>query len=128
MSGSCELFEGVREEDDLGLGPQLVEELAGAGERDEAADDLGDQRHRQVVRCQQVEAVSHQRVVVGFVARRAAQPVDPGAFGDGDPDLRHEYPLDIEGHHGLARIGAGRHGVIVAVRRVRCEKRTRSQP
>ena len=36
-------------------------------------------------------------VVVGLVARGPAQLVDAGPLGDGDPDLRQQHALDIEG-------------------------------
>jgi hypothetical protein len=38
----------------------------------------------------------HQLVVVGLVARGAAQLRDAGALGDVDPDFGHEYALEIE--------------------------------
>ena len=43
-------------------------------------------------------------VVVGLVAGGAAQFVDPGPFGDGDPDLGHEHALEVEGDHRRPRV------------------------
>ena len=50
------------------------------------------------VALEQVEAVAHQDVVVGLVAGRAAQLLDAGALGDGDPDLGEQDALDVQGH------------------------------
>ena len=53
-------------------------------------------RHRQPVAVEQLEPAAHQHVVVRLVAGRAAQLVDAGALGDGDPDLRQQHALDVE--------------------------------
>ena len=45
---------------------------------------------------QQIQPVAHQHVVVGLVARRAAQRLDARALGDGDPDLGQQHALDVE--------------------------------
>ena len=93
-----ELGERVGEQHDLCPGPQLVEELGRARQRRQLGDDLGDRRHAEPVALEQVEAVPHQDVVVGLVARRAAQLLDAGALGDGDPDLGQQDALDVECH------------------------------
>ena len=96
-----ELLEGVRQDHDLGALAQRVEELDGAGQGSEAGDDVGDLRHAEPVRVEQVEPVPHQDVVVGLVAGRAAQLLDPGPLGHGDPDLRDEDAFEVEGHDRL---------------------------
>ena len=42
------------------------------------------------------EALLHQHVVVGLVARGAAQLRDAGALGDVDPDLGDQHALEVE--------------------------------
>ena len=61
---------------------------------------------------QEVEAVPHQDVVVRLVPGGAAQPVDAGALGDGDPDLRDEDTLEVEGDDGLLRL-PGHRAILV---------------
>ncbi len=61
----------------------------------------------EAVLVEEVEPVPHEDVVVGLVPRRAAQGVDAGALGDGDPDLGDEDALEVEHDDGLA---LGRHG------------------
>ncbi|MEZ5230244.1 MAG: hypothetical protein R2710_27345 [Acidimicrobiales bacterium] len=53
----------------------------------------------------------HEDVVVGLVASGSCEELDPGALGDGDPDLRHQHPLDVEGDDGL--LEAWGRGVLV---------------
>ena len=99
-----ELFERVRQQNDLRLVTQLVEEGASAIERHEPGDDVLDQRHREPVLGEQVEAIPHEHVVVRFVTCGAPQPVDPGALRDRDPDLGDEHAFDIERHDRLAGV------------------------
>jgi hypothetical protein len=108
--GCAELLEGVAEDDHLGALAQPVEEVLRALHRTEAGDHVGDQAHRQPVLVEDREAVLHQHVVVGLVASGAAQLGDARALGDGDPDLGHQHPLEIEGDDGLLR-GVGGVGL-----------------
>jgi cyclohexadienyl dehydratase len=57
---------------------------------------------------QDLDAAAHQLVVVGLVARRAAQRRDAGALGDVDPDLRNEDPFEIEAGDHPATLTKGR--------------------
>ena len=100
-----ELLEGVRQDHDLGaLGAARRGTSTAPGQRLEAADHVLDARQREAVLVEQVEPVAHEDVVVGLVAGGAAQRVDAGALGDGDPDLRDEDALEVEGDDRLLRV------------------------
>jgi hypothetical protein len=45
---------------------------------------------------QDVQAVLHQGVVVGLVARGAAQLGDAGTLGEFDPDFGNEHTFEVE--------------------------------
>ena len=96
-----ELFEGVGENHHLDAAAEFVEELGGAGERRETADDVLDFREGDAVAVEDVDAVEHQLVVIGLVPRGAAQFGQAGAFGDGDPDFRREDAFHVEGDDAL---------------------------
>jgi ATP-dependent 26S proteasome regulatory subunit len=73
-----------------------VEEVARAGHRPHAADHGLDVGELQPVLAQQADAVAHQLVVVGLVARGAAELGDAGALGERDPDLGDEHAFEVE--------------------------------
>ena len=102
--GTGELFERVRQQDDLCLVTQLVEEGASTIEWYEPGDDVLDQRHRESVFGEQVEAIPHEHVVVRLVTGGAPQPFDPRALRNRDPDLGDEHAFDIERHDRLAGV------------------------
>jgi hypothetical protein len=70
--------------------------LQRAVERLHGADHRLDVRQPEPVLVEDCEAPAHQLVVVGLVARRAAQRRDARALGDVDPDLGHENALQVE--------------------------------
>ena len=53
------------------------------------------------------DAEPHQLVVVGLVPGRAAQGLDAGALGDGDPDFGREDALHVEGDDALLHLAPG---------------------
>ena len=93
---ASELLERVTQDDHLGLCAQLVEEYLRSVEWFEARDDVFDQRHRQAVLLENVQAVPHQYVVVGFVPGGPCEGFEAGSFSDGDPHLGDEYPFEVE--------------------------------
>ena len=101
-----ELLEGVAQDDHLVSGAKPVEELSGALERSEPGDHHLDHRHREAVLVEAVEATPHQHVVVGLVPRGPREGLDPGAFGDRDPDLGDQHPLEVEGDDPLSWVRA----------------------
>ena len=62
---------------------------------------------------EQLEPPAHQHVVVRLVPGRQAQFVDARALGDGDPDLRDQDALDVEGdeRRTCRALGTGAAGV-----------------
>ena len=94
--GHGELLEGVAQDDDLRERAQLVEELAGAGQRLERGDDLLDVLDPQAVLAQDVDAVLHELVVVGLVAGGALELGDASSLGELDPDLGREHAFHIQ--------------------------------
>ncbi len=66
---------------------------------------------------QQVEAVAHQLVVVGFVARGARERLDSGLLGERDPDFGDEDPFEVEADDVHAMGGSGREEGIYKLRR-----------
>ena len=75
---------------------QRVQEDLGAGQRRQAGDHGLDVCQLQALLAQQRQAEAHQLVVVGLVARGAAEGGDAGAFGEGDPDLGDEDPFQVQ--------------------------------
>jgi len=94
--GSGELVERVGEDDDLRAVAQPAEEPCRSGHRPHSLDDALDLAEGDALLVEDAEAVAHELVVVGLVARRPAERFDAGALGDVDPDLRNEDAFEIE--------------------------------
>ena len=111
-----ELVEGIRQDHHLVVGAQPGEKIVRAVERTHAANDGLDVGELQPVLLEDRDAVAHQLVVVGLVARGDAQRLDAGRLRDVDPDLRHEHAFEVQArnHAGVAtgsiRPCKSRHG------------------
>ena len=90
-----EFVESVRQDDDLVILAQLVEESASARHRAHFSDHLLDVRQAELVLAQDVEAESHQRVVIRLFARRPHQLGNTRALGKFDPDFGDEDPFEV---------------------------------
>ena len=80
----------------LRLGAEGVEEFARAGKGVDRGDDLLDLAQAEAVLLQDAEAPAHELVVVGLVARRAAELGNAARLRERDPDFGHEDALDIQ--------------------------------
>lgn len=98
---SCELIEGIREDDHLSVAAQPIEELGCTGQGTHLVDDLLDLIQRDVVLIEDPESIAHQGVVVGLVAGRATKRFDTGPLCDVDPDLGDQDSFEVQaGNHG----------------------------
>ncbi len=93
---SCELIEGIREDDHLSVAAQPIEELGRTGQRAHLVDDFLDLRQGDVVLVEDSEPVAHQRVVVGLVPGRATKCFDTGPLRDIDPDLGDQDSFEVQ--------------------------------
>src|SRR6266581_2053692 len=85
---SGELLERIRKNNDLDLGTQLVEKFFAPFEWPQTADYLLDIEKLQPMVVEDGQSPAHQLVVIGLVPSGAAQFVDAGLFGHGNPDFR----------------------------------------
>ena len=99
--GLGEFFEGVGKNDHLRDGAEFVEELFGAGQGTQTADDFLDVANAEVVLGEDFKAALHQYVVIGNVARGEAEFGNRGFFRDGDPDFGHEHALHVQRYDAL---------------------------
>jgi len=94
--GLGKLVEGVRQDDQLEVRPDPIEELGRTVERLHPADDLLNVGQSQVVLAQDGQPLLHEFVVVRDVPGRESQFVDASAFGEVDPDLGNDDPFEVE--------------------------------
>ncbi len=92
---------GVGENDKLRPGAEFIDECFGAFERFEGVDDGLDVAEFEIVCRQQIEAIAHQHIVIRLIARGAAQGLDAGFLGNGNPDFRHQNAFQIQGDNRL---------------------------
>ena len=121
QEGLGELLESIREDDDLGERAQFAQERQPAVQRPERADHLLNVGELQTMLVEDLEPSAHELVVVRFLASGAAEFLEAGLLGDGDPDFRHQHPFQIQGHDRLF------HGPGV-FQDFRCLSRARSTP
>jgi len=95
------LLEGIRQDDDLDLGAERIEELPGPGERVQCADDLLDIGELQAVLLQELEPAAHELVVVRLIAGGPAQRGDARLFRNGNPNLGSQHSLHVQGYDAL---------------------------
>jgi len=103
--GFGKFLERVGEDDDLGEGAQLAEEIQRAGQGAQGGDDFLNVRQLQSALVEDFDAAAHEFVVIGFVACGAAQIGDVGFFGDGNPDFGDEDALQIQDDNCLFHAG-----------------------
>ena len=94
--GCCKLGKGVADQDDLGEGAELIQELSCAGERLDLCDGILDLFEAETVLLQDAKSPIHQLVVVRLITRRAFQLGDPAGFRKCDPDLGNQYAFYIK--------------------------------
>src|SRR5665647_1321321 len=94
-----ELGERVGEEDHAAESlAQPVEELDRSGQGRHRRDDRLNVGELETVPVEDRQPVAHEHVVVRLVAGGPPQLGDPGALGDGDPDLGNQYAFEVEAH------------------------------
>ena len=124
---TSELLERVTQNDHLCLCSQFVEELLRSVEWRKARDDVLDERHRQAVLLENVQAIPHQDVVVGLVASGSRQRFKAGSFGDGNPHLWDEDAFKVESDecllHGHDSISSTRERWTAPVVQAHCTPR-----
>lgn len=113
--GLGKFFEGVGEDDDLGEGAELAQEIEGAVQRFQGGNRVLDVGEFEAVLIEDFEAAEHEFVVVGLVAGGAAEFGEMGFFGDGNPDFRHEHAFQVQDDNGLF------HGAIVVGLKGKCK-------
>ena len=96
--GTGELLERVRENDHLDSGAEFIQKFPGAFQQTQTANDFLDVGKLEPMLVEYLQSPAHQDVIVRFVAGRAAQFLDAGLFGHGDPDFRSQHPLHVQGH------------------------------
>ena len=94
--GLSKFFEGVAENDHLGMGSKVCKKVVGPRKGSETGNDVLNQRHCETVFFEKPKAVSHQNVVIRFIAGRAQQPVNAGLLSNGNPDLRDQHSFEVE--------------------------------
>lgn len=91
-----ELIKSVRENHHLETLAQPIDELHRAVQRFQRGDHFLNVRQLQAVLIEDAQALLHQYVVIGNVPGGGLEGVDPGFFGEGDPDFRYQYPFKIQ--------------------------------
>ena len=89
---------------------QRVKKSARAGQRGHFANHLLNIRQTQAVFGQNAQAIFHQYVVIGFIARRAPQGVNPRAFGKRNPDFGDQNALKVKANNFHKKLPATRKG------------------
>ena len=102
--GRSELFEGVRQDQQLGCRAQGIQKIPCARQRFQGANHGLYRRQAQPVLVKYLETTAHQLVVIGFVARCPAQGFDAGFLGNGNPDFRCQHTFHVEGDDRLFHI------------------------
>lgn len=99
--GLCELLERVREDDDLGDAPKFIKKFLSAGQRLESANDVLNVGECDAVTVENLDAITHEFVVVRFIPGGPTQFGNFRLLGDGNPDFRSEHPFQVQRHNGL---------------------------
>ena len=102
--GLCELLKGIAEDDDLGDGPQLIQERLGAGQRVDLGNGGLDLLQAQSVLLQDAQPPVHQFIVIRFVPGGPLQLRDAAGLRECDPDLRNQDAFHIQTYdiHGIS--------------------------
>ena len=92
----CKLLKGVAQDHDLRFFAQRVQKVLRAGQRVNFRDDVLHVFELQPVLFQNAEPPAHEFIVIGLIARGAAQLGDAAFLRKSDPDLGHEHALQIK--------------------------------
>ena len=93
---TSKLGECIGNNDHLGDGPQLVEELLRAGHGVDLCDGVLDLLQTKAVLLEDTKAPLHQLVVIRLVTGGALQLRDSACFCECDPDFGYQYALEIK--------------------------------
>ena len=91
-----ELIESIRQNDDLKALTQPVDKLRSAFKRLQGGNHFLNILNFQVVLIQNTQALLHQYIVIGDIARGRLQLFDTGFLGKLNPDFRNQYTLKIK--------------------------------
>ena len=99
--GAPELFKSVRQNDDLSLFPEGIEEIQGPRKGLQGRNDSFDGTHGQSVLVQDRQTLTHQEVIIWLIPGGTSEFRYSRRLSHGNPNFGDQNPLKIEGNDGL---------------------------